>query len=407
MMTAIDYLADAVSADWDAAGRSPETFPTIAARHLSGDLGFDLSTLVDLICRMAALPPQRRLDQAFGQPAVTLHSDGGFEIEALFWHSGTPAIHHHAFGGAFRLLAGRSVHCAYSFVPEDARDCVAVGRLTRKRLDLLQPGEATEIPQGAALIHSVFHVENPSVTLVIRTHQDDAPELTYLPPGLAYDTAARSPALHKKLELLDTLATTGHPLYLAALKGILGSGDLYHDLALLIRLGGHEIDPALYDSAASALRERHADFPGIGTVLSAAAEERRRCRLVARRGALQTAEDRIVLALLLSCDSPAELLDVATGHAGGRDAALDLLSASAGRLVGGDGNRQALVRAAVLTGLEGGAGPDFINVVSNITDSFIGDTEHAALRRFFDTVLSNPLLAPMFDAAGSQKEPVA
>ena len=184
MNQAIERLAHVIDKDWSRSGRAAGALPEIAATHLSGQLELNVEALIDDLSEARALPPQRLVDQTFGQPQVTLYSGDAFEIEVLFWHTGTPAIHQHAFAGAFRLLAGRSAHCGYRFEPRGRIDRVTVGRLEMEHFEILQTGRTVPIPHGATLIHSAFHVDSPSVTLVVRTEQDEVPELTYLPPGV-------------------------------------------------------------------------------------------------------------------------------------------------------------------------------------------------------------------------------
>jgi len=400
-MKNISELARAINADWSDVGRTPSEMPSIAARHLVGGLGFGLPEVIDMISKASNLPSQRRADQAFGQPGVTLFSSTDFEIEALFWRNATPAIHQHSFAGAFCHLAGRSVHCTYAFEPEDALGGVTTGQLTRQRLDILRPGQAIEIPMGAELIHSVFHVDNPSVTLVVRTHQEQMPEMTYLPPGLSYDTSGRTLALHKKLQLLDTLSMTSHPDYPSVASAMLEQGGLFEAFSILIRLGGHDGNTTVFDDASRMLSRRFEGFSGIETVLAAAQEERHRCRLVARRLAMTEAEDRILLALLLGCENAQSLLASATEISGGHEAAINQLAVSAARLIGGDENRQTAIRAAVLTRLEGGSADAFLRVIETLHGQTIDGPQSDNLRRLYANVMADSLLAPMF------REPIA
>lgn len=396
-MTGIEDLATRIDADWRMENYAADVLPAIAVRHLSGPLAFDLSAVIEQIVA-CELPAQRRADQAFGQPAVTLQTNPHFEIEALFWHTATPAIHQHSFEGAFRLLSGRSVHCDYDFSAESELDGVLTGELTRGQLAVLTPGEAIAIPKGAALIHSVFHIDTPSVTLVVRTPEDDIPERTYLPPGLAYDTRDRRAGLHKRLQLVDTLARTQHPDYAATVDRIAASGSLYDGLALMLRLGGHGAPDEVYRAAEEAVDRRFEGFAGIRTVLAGAREERRRSRLVAHRGRMVEPADRMVLALLLVADHQNEIIEEAAAFAGGRDGAVDMLALSAGRLVGGDDTRLTLARAAILAELEHGGEDAFLRIVGSLSVTPIEPEAHASLLSFRASVLNNPLLSPLVGA---------
>src|SRR4029077_7499028 len=110
------------------------------------------------------VPYQAKLDEAFGQPPVTLFWNGRFQIDVLFWHTATTAIHQHAFCGAFAVLGGSSVHCRYEFTPRRKLNSrFLIGRAALREVELLEVGAMRRIARGAGLIHSLFHLETPSV----------------------------------------------------------------------------------------------------------------------------------------------------------------------------------------------------------------------------------------------------
>jgi hypothetical protein len=262
--------------------------------------------------------------------------------------------------------------------------------------EVITPGRTTKISRGATLIHSAFHIDSPSVTLVARTHQDATPELTYLPPGLAYNSGDRSPHLHKKLQLLDTLSMTGHAIYTDAVRAAIEVGDFFNDFAVLIRAGGHDIDEALFQSFAEQLRRKHRDFVAIDTAVLAAFEERRRFRLVRCRHILQAPDERLFLALLLCFNESVKILEAAINYVGKHDAACELIAAGVSRLVGGDADRQALARAAALILLEAGSEDGFLTVVTKLTSSDLSSDQAKKMRQFFRQVSGHPLLKPLF-----------
>jgi len=397
MNRAIERLAHAIDEDWGQSGRTAGALPEIAASHLSGQLEFSVEELIDDLSEARALPPQRLLDQTFGQPQVTLYSGEAFEIEALFWHTGTPAIHQHAFAGAFRLLAGRSAHCRYRFEPRGQIDRVTVGRLEVDHFEILQAGRTAPIPYGASLIHSAFHIDSPSVTLVVRTEQDKIPELTYLPPGVAYDSADRGAALHKKLQLLDTLATTHHPKYGAAVDAAIMAGDAYDGLAVLIRAGGHAIDDVAFRGFADRLRTRHRNRHGIETIVRAGFAERRRIRLVQSRHAMTDPDSRVFLAALLSFSDRDALFAGLADYAGSAGAVHDMIASGVARLFGGDAERELLARTAVSTKLAGGPENAFVEAVSTMRDTGVSEKETEGLVRFYRQLTEHWLLTPLFD----------
>jgi hypothetical protein len=396
MNGSIERLAHAVDKDWALAGRAKQALPEIAVSHLKA-LQLDVDALIDDLCLARALPPQRLIDQSFGQPQVTIHAADQFEIEVLFWRDGTPAIHQHAFDGAFCLLAGRSAHCRYQFEPCGRIDRVTFGRLHMADFAVLEAGHPIEIPHGDRLIHSAFHIDSPSITLVVRTSQDQTPELTYLPPGVSYDTADRSASLHKKLQLLDTLAATQHSGYAEAVEATITAGDVYDGLAVLVRTGAHAIADPIFDKFAGRLREQHGNRDGIAIIVQAAYAERRRIRLVQSRKAMTDRDSRVLLAMLLCFDDRDAVLAAISEYAGNVQAAIDLIAAGVGRLFGVDADRELLARTAARVKLAGHAEAAFVQAIATIQDSTLSDEEETGLHRFYRQVTGHWLVAPLFD----------
>jgi hypothetical protein len=165
-----------------------------------------------------SLPPQMELharDQ-FGDLPLTVFRTSRFHIDALFWSKGTTSIHQHGFDGAFHVMAGSSIHSKYSF-HEDQRftNRVRAGRLVLNDLAVLETGAIQPIRAGDGLIHSLFHLEQPSVSIVVRTGQ--APnrpiQFSYEQPGLAYDPFHRDPLTIKRIQSLEMLHVMGDPRY--------------------------------------------------------------------------------------------------------------------------------------------------------------------------------------------------
>ncbi|MGH7868769.1 MAG: hypothetical protein ACREP9_14340, partial [Candidatus Dormibacteraceae bacterium] len=176
MVAIVESLTREIDGAWAKADYDKDRFSEIALRSLNQSLDLDFSALARLVSSGLELPQQRRLDQGFGQPALTLYHGERFVVEALCWHTGSPAIHQHAFSGAFRVATGRSVHARYSFTEHERLETrVSLGTLELKGVDLLDVGMVTEIPRGRGLIHSTFHLDNPSMTIIVRSHDEYEP----------------------------------------------------------------------------------------------------------------------------------------------------------------------------------------------------------------------------------------
>src|SRR3954466_5668968 len=147
----------------------------------------------------------------FGQPELVAYSDPRFYIQLLFWTDGTTAIHQLEFSGAFHVMHGSSIHAHYEFEKAQAvTPYLRVGNLRMKGIELLETGRTVPIVSGARTIHSLFHLDSPSVTVVVRTQHDPGtgPQLNYLPPHVAVDPHFSDTLTMRRKQLLDVLEQT-------------------------------------------------------------------------------------------------------------------------------------------------------------------------------------------------------
>jgi predicted nucleic acid-binding protein len=173
---------------------------------------------------------QSDIEATFGQPPITLYVGRGLYIDANVWVDATTSIHQHAFDGAFQVLAGSSVHSTYRFHERQrVTSHLKLGKLEFANVELLTPGQTREIHAGPALIHALFHLEEPSLTLVVRAYEDTSHgrQYTYLPPGLAIDPFYRPESLVRRLQLLRMLRLTNHERYREWLRRLVLGADAY------------------------------------------------------------------------------------------------------------------------------------------------------------------------------------
>src|SRR5581483_12174101 len=89
--------------------------------------------------------------------------------------------------------------------------------------------------------HSLFHLDRPSVTVVIRTHRIPGadPQYSYLWPGVAFDPFSKPGLLQRQLQSFDTLARLQHPEFESLLTDALGRADPFSFLQLALANRGH------------------------------------------------------------------------------------------------------------------------------------------------------------------------
>jgi hypothetical protein len=320
MNTPFFRLAARIDAAWARVGHEPRALAPIAAEALATldpEVPTSFDALTAWLFEAPALPEQRSRDESFGQPPVTVYLDHRFFIELLFWHAGTTGIHQHAFSGAFRVMCGSSLHTVYDFTATRVIDPrLEVGALVLRRTEVLPAGSVRAILPGRAFIHAAFHLDSPSVTLVVRTHADGSPELEYRPPGLALDPAARDDRTTKLLQLMRGLANGPPEVYRRRLGAALAGGDAYAGAQLLLRAcrqTSAESFEALLDGYA-------ARFPELADMLRAAAvEEVRRFAAAGARERITDADQRFFVALLMNLPGRAAILAAVEQRHPGRD----------------------------------------------------------------------------------------
>lgn len=296
-------LGDTVLEQWQQRDFDPAAFAAIAtsalaaappAHHVTPD------HIIRWVLDTDDLAPQKNLDATFGQPPVTLFHHDRFYIEALFWLSSTTSIHQHAFAGAFSVLAGSSVQARYRFSPRtDVERRLRFGDVSLRDVKILRPGDTETIELDDALIHSVFHLEHPSVTIVVRTGTKltDEPQYAYYPPSVAVDVIDKCPLTTRRLQCLELLRDTDSARYRAAVRTGVTTWSPYGAFRALESEARRGNDPAFLDELIHLAAARHgAEFTGLAAVF---ARRRRELIVSSRRATVSDPDLRFFLALLL------------------------------------------------------------------------------------------------------------
>ena len=311
-MQEVEQLGAEIEHAWRDVQYRAEAFPRIAQAALAKrTLPASMST--ERIFRWFLSSPQiphQPPDAAFGEPPIQLYAGRRFYIEALFWTDGTTAIHQHSFSGAFQVLLGGSIHTPYTFEPGEAitRELV-LGKLSVGRSELLRAGDIRQIVSGDRFIHSLFHLERPSVTLVVRTKRDAGtdPQYSYLHPGIAFDPFILDDRASRLSRLLDVLDPES-PDTARLLADVATTADLGSVVAMLMHwFRARPIDPSLSEALLAIVARRHG---ALATSLRSAFQESRRQALVVnRRRNNRQAAHRFFLALLLNVGNRAQILE--------------------------------------------------------------------------------------------------
>lgn len=302
-------LGRQVEASWSKSDYDERRFPDIAVSALrSSQLHQQISpaSIVSWVLSGGELPEQADPEARFGQPPVTLYRGPRFRVIALFWVDGTTSIHQHRFSGAFQVLHGSSLHTEFGFeVERRYGTAAATGRLTRRGIRLLRQGDIQPIEAGSAYIHSVFHLERPSVTLLVRTDIDvDAqPQYSYERPSFAWDPFLTTPWALRQVQLIELYRTIGHPEFEDITIRLLNRLDCHTAYRVLCscRSMGEPLIERLLDGA----RDRHRELVDVWSDVFR--ERRREDFVIHKRGCVTDPELRFFLALMLNASTRGEV----------------------------------------------------------------------------------------------------
>jgi hypothetical protein len=317
VFAAFRRVGDEIAAHWLAVDHAEDAFPALAAaalRRAELPLQVSLGAVLGAALAVDRLPVQRDPPSRFGEPALTLYDGGRFYIDVYVWFSATTALHQHAFAGAFQVLAGASIHGHYGFTTtREVNPYFRLGELALLRCELLERGAIQPIVPGSAYIHRLFHLDQPSATIVVRTAGSPAhqPQFSYDPPGVAYDPFFEDATTAKQLQCLVALLRAGDALADEAIVAWLARADLHTTYLLLSAarrtLGRGDLArwfgagrSARFDRFVAAAQARHGAV--VDTLTLAFAEQERSDHLVAQRSHVSDPELRFFLALLLNVE---------------------------------------------------------------------------------------------------------
>ena len=311
-------LGERIQKAWSAVDNDEERFPAIASEHLRADDLPSKVTAWDILewgLEQTEFPRQKDVNASFGDPPITLYTAPKFYIDVYFWFDGTTAIHQHSFCGAFQVLHGSSIHSWYEFERAHAvNKFVELGKMNLKVCELLETGAVQEIWGGRRYVHSLFHLDSPSVTICVRTEKSplELPQYGYHKPHLALDPFYDEETIKKKLQIISAMARAKRPNLDECVSELIAGSDFqttYQILLMMKRvIGMDQIDQLFGVGSAN---ERFASF--LSTAKERHGEKADRIRevfehtdrineIVGKRALVKDPEQRFFLALLLNAE---------------------------------------------------------------------------------------------------------
>jgi hypothetical protein len=314
MNSYFEKLGHTVLERWRQQNFSLEVFPELARTAIDEappSANVDMQELIHEFLSNDEQPFQS--ESGFGQPELIAFNDTRFYIQLLFWMEGTTEIHQHEFSGAFHVMQGSSVHSEFDFVgARSVTPHIRVGDLRVKQVELLETGSTIPITSGRECIHSLFHLDTPSVTLVIRTHHDPGtgPQYNYLPPHIAINPLHADPLTARRKQLIDVLETTHDPNYATYINEMAERLDFERGFNMLRHAMPYlkEIDE--WDVILTTFQQKHGELAmGVHATLT---ESLRRETITQMRHFIVNPEHRFFLALLMNVQNRTDIFALIT-----------------------------------------------------------------------------------------------
>lgn len=325
-MRLFEELGALIERRWRDQNYAESAFPEIAAQSLSESNLCDLVdpwTIIRWVHSAATLPVQMDLQAKFANPPITLYVGPRFYIDIYYWLDGTTTIHQHAFSGAFQVLHGSSVHARYRFqVEREINPHLLTGMLSFCNVSLLTRGDIREIHPGPEFIHSLFHLERPSVTITIRTYK--APsfprQYSYLKPNLAINPFFTDVSLIRRVQTVALLLRMKHPEADKFIGELVESSDFQTVHAVLREafdfLCHRELEEIVgvtrsrdrFEALVDRARGKHGKL--VDLLEPVFEEEWRQAEIIRRRAEVKNEDHRFLMALLLNVPERSRMLEL-------------------------------------------------------------------------------------------------
>ena len=298
---ALVRIGEDIERHWATRNYRRRSFEDIAAECLlaaSYHRQFDEDEIITWVNRNASLPEQLDPRSNFGQPPLTVWRTDRFVVDLYFWVDTETSIHDHSFSGAFTNLTGQSLNCTYQFERGvQADEGVSLGSLQLNRAEHLKPGDVCTITAGPKFIHRVWHLDNPTITLVPRTvtRQRGLWQYSYYPEGLAVRYRRKAPIeFQRRREFLEYVFRRRHPRRIEFAEEVLSRARGYRLFTLLGDLLFYLKEPDELNSLIACLPTNCHDWVNTALAVMRATDPLK--GVVWRR--LRRTEHRLLIALL-------------------------------------------------------------------------------------------------------------
>jgi hypothetical protein len=179
-----------------------------------------------------------------------------------------------------------------------------LGTLEVSSSGLLRQGDVRPIWGGSKLIHSVFHLDRPSISIVVRTVADPfvGPQFAYSRAGIGRNPFYVEETMERRLQVVSMLRKLQHSSFERFVGDLVAESDLHTAYRVIFECASH--------GAGDKLVDRVRDAEAAERFRVAIRDHRRESFLLSRRGVVADAELRFFLSLLLNASRRRDLMSV-------------------------------------------------------------------------------------------------
>lgn len=328
-MEFFETLGSLVSGRWKERNYDEAAFPDVASRSLAELPPAQYISMWDVVrwsTTVDKLPRQDDIEAAFGDPPLTVYTGRGFRIEVLFWMKGIPAIHQHSFSGAFHVMQGSSIHSVWDFEAEEQIGVrLQLGRASFKRSEILEMGDSRPILAGNQMFHATYHLDRPSISVVVRTirETDRQPQYSVRPPTIAFAALDEIATVKRQKQILSMLLAADKRAEFAEIcRHLVGTKDGYSIFEFLRSVFSSIEDEEERQNLKLLARLKHPRL--VDALWPALLEEEIGEKILKLHRAVDDAELKFFLALLRNVPQRKTILQLIEHRFPGRDPAATL-----------------------------------------------------------------------------------
>jgi hypothetical protein len=198
-------------------------------------------------------------------------------------------------------MEGSSLHCHYSFTETERINAhCLLGNVKLESARIFNKGAIQTIHPGSTYIHSLFHFETPSATLIVRTPKIPgvSPQYNYHPPHLALDPHVVIPLLERRRQLITNFLSIDKVKLIERLGPHLKHFDKHTCIEILRSIVQRsDIEEPEIQELHDILRTLHGEI-WTDLVLTSLREHTRSLIVSRQRGTNRSTSERFILGLL-------------------------------------------------------------------------------------------------------------